>query len=46
MSDFHQWPWYMKVSFPLWFPLFLLVATLVYAAGFMWGTYKAARGRR
>ena len=30
MSDFRQWPLAVRLTMPLWFPLFLLVATVYY----------------
>lgn len=30
MSDYRQWPTIVKVTMPVWLPLFLLAATLFY----------------
>jgi hypothetical protein len=50
MSDFRQWPWYMKVAFPLWFPLFLVLATVLFVGGMLVGGVKCMvdvmRGQR
>lgn len=44
-SDFHQWPLVVKVTIPVWLPLFLVGAVVFYIGGFIWGMGHLARER-